>query len=498
MKLRLLPALALVAAGVGSTIVSATSDVEATGGTFDCDPGFYQVIKGQFAEFDPSSGVYTPIGADDSNYNAMGHRPADGYIYGIRGKTLLRIDDSGTATPLGQLNVVSGAYTGDFGDDGLLHISRGGQDWYKVDVDTLTATRVDALSVGRSVADIANISGKFYGVSSTGVLWRFDPVAETSTNLGTVGGVSTASKAFGAAWTTAGNNFYVGRNSGEIYQITGFSTGNPVATQVLSSPVTNSNDGAACPYAPPAPGIPDIDGPLPEVAPTTPEGQAAAEEYEDEYVEPEFVLPDAGIGTGASCEASPDVARPERESVVSQAVVAPTEIYANSFDNNASDFYVTSGSWAVENDAYRQLNLCGFDGSALLRDELVDHFDLEVSFHAVTGVNQGGVVFHQSSVYTRSGATFVDLSDDGETLRWGYYDDAGYYQNQGWDFIPAPETGQSVTLKVEVRGNQYTVIYNGTTVITETSPHAGGMVGLVATQSDVAFDSISLTAVPVT
>lgn len=490
---RLCIAAALTAASVA--VIGDVSPVEAAG-PLNCDPGFYQVIAGQFAEFDPQTGEYSPIGADGSNYNAMGYRPADGYIYGIRGTKLLRIDNEGGVTMIGELPIVSGAYTGDFADDGLLHVSRGGQDWYAVDVDTLSATRIDALSNGVGVADIANVAGLFYGVSSRGVLYRFDPVALTTTDLGEVAGVSTTRKAFGAAWATAGSNFYVGRNSGEIYQITGFSTGNPVATRVLSSPTTNSNDGASCPYAPPPPGVPDVDGSEPEVAPSTPEGQVAAEQYLVQYEEPAYQVPDAGLGTGASCESFGDVDRVSRAAVAPISVSEPTVLYQNGFGTDANGLHITDGSWSVENGAFRQQNTCGFDYSALIHEHVVESFDFEATFHAVNDINQGGVVFHQSSLDTRSGATLVDLSDDGATLRWGYYDDQGYYQNVGWDLVPAPATGQNVTLRIESRGAEYTVYLNGTKVTTQTAARSGGMVGMVTSISDVGFDDVILTAVP--
>lgn len=53
----------------------------------------------------------------------MSYRVADGYMYAIRNADLLRIDANGVVTKLATLDVVPGAYTGVFGDDGKLHIS---------------------------------------------------------------------------------------------------------------------------------------------------------------------------------------------------------------------------------------------------------------------------------------------------------------------------------------------------------------------------------------
>lgn len=490
---RIVLTLSLAASSLG---VAATSQAAAPSLAERCPSGLFQVIAGQLAEFDVGSSTYLPMGADQSNYNAMGLNPADGFLYAIRGDTLLRIDDNGTVVTLGTVDIVPGSYTGDFGDDGRLHVSRGGNDWYAIDVTTLEATRLSGFSQNYGVADIANVSGTFYGVSGGGTLWSFDVTTETATNLGAVAGISGANKAFGAAWTTAGANLYVGRNSGQIYQITGFSTGNPVATQIATSPSTNSNDGASCPYAPPPPGLPDVDGPIPEVAPSTEDGLAAAAEYELTFEAPQFAAPDAGLGEGAACAATISEDQRPRDAVATTQVTTRTVLVDDTFDGDAAGWNVMAGSWLVENGSYRQLNDCEYDLMSVLTTHVVDHFDLEVTFSSPTVPNHGGVVFNVSSTDSRSGAIVVDLADDGETLRWGRYDELGYYQNIGWDFIPAPAAGQPVTLKIESRGDQYTIIYQGNTVVTETTENPGGMVGLISTLSQVDFHDVELAAVP--
>ena len=90
----------------------------------------------------------------------------------------------------------------------------------------------------------------------------------------------------------------------------------------------------------------------------------------------------------------------------------------------------------------------------------------------------------------------VDLADEGSTLRWGRYDEAGYYENVGWDQIPAPQPNEPVTLHIEVRGSEFTVVHNGNVVVTAATTNPGGMVGLVASQSVVSFDQLTITAVP--
>lgn len=507
---------------VATTIVSmlgftTAPAVAAADATFRCDPGFYQVISGQLAEFDPGAGTYDTIGVDHDNFNAMGYRIADGYMYAVGNSSLYRIDADGARTQIASGPDVPGGYTGDFGDDGLLHVSSGGRNWHTIDVDTLEFVSVPELSSNMSVADIANVNGVFYGVSSSGSLMRIDPAALTAVNVGQVDGLPSTSMSYGAAWATAGGNLYVGRNSGEIFQITGYSTDAPVATQVGTAPATNSNDGSSCSLAPPPAGLADVDGPESETEPSTPAAREAAERYEEagplpaepsttepaEEPEPEpssetYNVPDAGIGQGASCAATVDVDRPQRDGLgILTVVEQPTVLFDSSFDSDSlSAFQILSGSWTAADGDMSQITSCDFDATALLRGFTVDHFRWEISLRADAGRNHGGVLINQSSPLTRSGATLIDLADGGAVVRWGTYDDAGYYQFGGSAPIVQPVDGSLVDIAVEVHGADVSIEVGGNPIADIQVARVGGLVGLVATQSKAAFAAATLTALP--
>lgn len=483
---------ALVAVCVAATaLMAATTPASAQDGRFACDPGFYQVISGQLSEFDPATGTYVGLGAQQASYNAMAYRIADGYMYAVRGTTLLRINNGGGVTELGTIPALDGAYTGDFGDDGLLHVSRGGAGWVKVNVDTLEAIPVPELDSGVGVADIANVNGKFYGVSGSGTLFIFDPIGLTVTNGGAVSGLS-SSGAFGAAWSTAGGNLYVGRNAGFLFQITGYSKGAPVATQVGTAQSTNSNDGSSCSLAPPPAGITDVDGAEPETQPSTPEAQAAQQNY-NESSQQTYTFDDAGLGTGASCPTAENVDRLPRAAVDPIGVLAPTSMYSSSFGADDGQWKLLSGMWTVADGAFQQMNDCGYDYTALLNAPALESFAFVADFGPLDGVNHGGLVINQSSPDTRSGAMLVDLSDGGTQLRWGTYDDRGYYQFMG--SAPVDGTG-AVRLGVTVHGTSVTIEFNGQAIAKAESTYSGGYVGLVASKARVAFDQVDLTALP--
>lgn len=468
--------------------------------TFECAPGFYQVISGQLASLDPANSTYDQLGADQSSYNAMGYRIADGLLYGIRGAQLLQIDANGVVEVVSDLDIPTGAYTGDFGDDGLLHVSRGGRDWHAIDVDTGETTPITQLSGNYGVADVTNVYGIFYGVSATGDLIRIDPVEQTVATVGAVAGLPATSASFGAAWSSAGGNLYVGRNSGQIYQITGYSGDSPTATQVATAPATNSNDGASCSLATAPAGIVDVDGTEPETEPSTPEARQAAEEYE-EREQTTYTFPSSGTPDGDSCTTGVDEDRPPRLAFSAEEVTAPTVIYSSGPVPQLNDFDILSGLWTAGSEALQQTHDCGYDYTALLRAEPLRHYRWEATVTAESIQNRGGVIVNQSSPLTRSGASIVDIAEDpsvsgGSILRWGFYDERGYYQSIGWTHIGT--SSDSLAFAVEVHETRVEVRIDGEQIAEFEADNAGGLVGLVTSRAAASFDDLRLTALPAT
>jgi hypothetical protein len=210
-------------------------------------------------------------------------------------------------------------------------------------------------------------------------------------------------------------------------------------------------------------------------------------------VAPVFSIGDAGLGGGATCSATANVDRLPRMWVDGLQVSEPTVVYDNSFDSPSGDYMVLSGSWQVTDGALNQLNSCGYDYSALLLTEPLAHYEMEATFAAIAGSNQGGIVVHQSSDQTRSGAMLIDLADGGSTLRWGSYDNAGYYQNIGSMGVA---TSGDTTLQVVVHGSDVAISLNGQQVATTTAANTSGHVGLSTSVTAVAFKSVKVTAIP--
>jgi hypothetical protein len=209
--------------------------------------------------------------------------------------------------------------------------------------------------------------------------------------------------------------------------------------------------------------------------------------------DPVFQVGDSGLGGGATCSATSAVDRLPRMWVGGLEVSENTVVYDNTYDQPSGDYMVLSGSWQVADGALKQLNSCGYDYTALLMTEPLAHYEMEATFAAIGESNQGGIVLHQSSDQTRSGAMLIDLANNGTTLRWGSYDNAGYYVNVGSTTV---STSGDVTLKAVVRGTNVVIYLNGTQVATATATNGSGHVGLTTSVTSVAFKSVLVTAIP--
>ncbi len=494
---------------------------------FACTSIFYQVIAGQLKSFDAETGTYNDIGENHNNFNSMAYRTADDYLYAVQGPNLMRVDAEGDLEAVGSAGGAQGAYTGDFGDDGLLYASKGARNWHSINVDTMEVTAIPGMNVTEAgPADVANVHGLLYGLGKNGNLYVFDPVAQTASMGPVVTGLPGTAKAYGAAWATAGGNLYIGRNSGEIYQITGYSGDSPQATQVAAAPSTNSNDGGSCPVAHTPPGLSDVDGPAPETEPQTPEAKEASDNYEENYDEisqsysdpnehsekemPEEhppvetteetyeTTPESNVETGDACEANVREDRLPRVDVPDiAAFTEPTVLFGTDFGTPPLEhFRILNGEWVWENNTFAQAHDCGYDTTVALQSPMVDHYRWEARFASIKEDNHGGLLLNQSSLDTRSGASLVDLAEGGNVVRWGYYDDKGYYQQVQTFPITRPGTGEEVTLAAEVRGTAVALYYNGQKLGDVTAPYAGGLVGLVVNATPVAFHEVTLTGLP--
>ncbi|KRG67729.1 hypothetical protein ABB27_09210 [Stenotrophomonas terrae] len=234
------------------------------GGPFSqCSPDMFisQAASGQdnttLSRVDTSSVPFTliPLGTGSVPYNAVGYRPADNFLYGIRiGNTnLVRIHSDGSTEVLGAVSglpaptspPVNNSYNaGEIGTDGFLYVKTQNvvSAIYRIDLTTLpgTATRINLIGGTVSGADLAWINGRLYTVNQNGTVAWIDPGTGQVTTLPVANG---ALGNVGALFGTP-TALYGSRNDpGGFYE---FDLTTGAGTRLSGSPVVGSNDGAHC------------------------------------------------------------------------------------------------------------------------------------------------------------------------------------------------------------------------------------------------------------
>jgi uncharacterized repeat protein (TIGR01451 family) len=241
----------------------------------------YQVSNGIFQRFNRTTNTYIAVGTPMDFDYSIGYRKADGFIYGIvTPSTTLGSDGSdsnGTPVVVGDLvqvdangQVVKLVSTGtpitDNHDAVAIHEGNGTL-WARTG-PSASSTQLSEfnLSTGAvlntlTVTNGGVVSGDLIIVGNTAYRWWTDvmysiplygPTAGQATVVPMIG-TPTGTRGSGAAFAlTDPDNpgsvalYWPESVTGDLYKITGFTTGNPVAVRVGSTPPNIPNDGTSC------------------------------------------------------------------------------------------------------------------------------------------------------------------------------------------------------------------------------------------------------------
>ncbi len=241
--------------------------------SFSCDSELFQVVNGRdLKKLNPSTGAYEHVGTSSISYNGAGFNVEDGYIYGMSGSSLVRINNQGQATNLGTVNGFNTlSYSGDLDTNGNWYSFKDNSGTFHMNVldvsntsnlSVTEETLVEVAGTGSlgNCADVAYNSqtNKFYGMRS-GVIHEFDHINLTVTPIADYSSEVTGGNSYGAVWTdNEGNVYFFNNDTGNIYKA-GFDTNGNVTDFgfAATSEPNGSNDGMACALAQP-PVFPEI------------------------------------------------------------------------------------------------------------------------------------------------------------------------------------------------------------------------------------------------
>ena len=233
-------------------------------GSFVCTPGTFLESRLGHIQSTTDFTNWTTVGTEAGFVNAIGYRPADGFLYGVGASGaaltgpenhLLRIAGNGAIKDLG---LIQGLPTrdagltfpaGDFdpGTDRLVVAE--GTLIYSIDVSTLQATQVSFPAGAQPVGWDLVAQGDW--------LWTVTPTALEGINMVTHTSVATAlpsgygTSGYGAMWSSVdGQSVYFESNAtGNVSKATGL-TGTPSFSQVGHLGAAPNIDGASCVGAP--------------------------------------------------------------------------------------------------------------------------------------------------------------------------------------------------------------------------------------------------------
>ncbi|MEI2457460.1 DUF6923 family protein [Lysobacter firmicutimachus] len=197
--------------------------------------------------------TFTPIGAANLLYNAVGYNPSDNYQYGLvttNTNTLVKIGADGSAISLGAVSglPVATYISGAFGTAGnILYVKdnvAAGTTMYAINVTTLTATAIP-LSTAINIADWAWVNGLLYSVTNGGQLVSVNPTTGAVTSIGAPNGLPAGF--FGAIYGAPNGLYGSGNNPPSGFYKFDLATG--AATLISGAPGSSANDGSNCPTA---------------------------------------------------------------------------------------------------------------------------------------------------------------------------------------------------------------------------------------------------------
>lgn len=172
---------------------------------------------------------------------------------------------------------------------------------------------------------------------------------------------------------------------------------------------------------------------------------------------------------------------------------APTVLLSQNFADavDQSQWQALSGDWQFTDDALVQQKTSGFDYT-ISHVERFTEFVLQARLRHGAGAAGGGVLFNRPDHETPKRGHMVRY-DQGKTLIWGYFDEQGEFVTQGFQAVEPPGD-QAHTLQITSDGTVYAILLDETVVAQDVPLMSReGHIGLTASQSAVAFESVTVT-----
>ena len=173
--------------------------------------------------------------------------------------------------------------------------------------------------------------------------------------------------------------------------------------------------------------------------------------------------------------------------------------YHGVFTGKLSDagWRVINGNWQFKDGTFTQSKVDGFDFSAVYTKSAFHNFSMQVGLTHNVG-SGAGLVFNMPYTDRLAGASMVRYSDKRDNaITWGYFDESGVYQNQGYTDIPHAGTERH-TLRIISSNSSYSIYVDGRLVVQSVlygRDQSFGYIGLLTSRTSVVYDEVTVDGV---
>jgi hypothetical protein len=184
---------------------------------------------------------------------------------------------------------------------------------------------------------------------------------------------------------------------------------------------------------------------------------------------------------------------PENGGTVPKAPTPTQSDFTDDFaDGDAKGWQVLNGTWQVIEGAYQQTNPTGSDLGSISPFQS-DSFSTTVRLKRLDGDMGGGLYFNMAQRDNKSRSQMVSYTQAGKALQWGHFDEGGNFVFEGSAPTPDGGDGEWHTLAVQLKGGKATFTLDSKVVASDvTLAYDSGYVGLLASNSKVAFDDVQI------
>lgn len=176
-----------------------------------------------------------------------------------------------------------------------------------------------------------------------------------------------------------------------------------------------------------------------------------------------------------------------------QPLSATPAAFQDDFANgNLKRWRVLNGTWQFVDQSYQQLSTAGSDLGSISTFQ-GETYTVTVRMRRLDGAMGGGLYFNMAQREDKMRSQMINYTRNGAAIQWGYFDDGGNFVFDEMVDVPNGSDGEWHTLRVAVQQGQATFALDQKVLARNVAlTYTGGYVGLLVSNSKVAFDDFTV------